>query len=83
MIRAMASDTTLLRIHAGAAYLGLLSRNAPPGLGTELDRLAAELAAVQRASGRDTLRAIADPLNELIALDPLPKNVGISSRRTE
>jgi hypothetical protein len=69
MIRAMASDTTLLRIHAGAAYLALLSRNAPSSLRPELDRLAAALAAVQRESGRDTLRAIADPLKQLAELD--------------
>jgi hypothetical protein len=69
MIRAMASDTPLLRIHAGAAYLLLLSRNAPPDLQPGLDRLSIELTAVQRGSGRDTLRAIVDPLKQLIELD--------------
>lgn len=69
LIRAMGSDATLLRLHAGAAYLSLVSEDIPPSFSDALPALLAALTSVQRSSGPDALRAAAEPLNRLKELD--------------
>lgn len=69
MIRTMGADATLLRLHAGAAYLALVDKDIPPSFVDALPSLRAELAAAQRRSGPGALRAVTDPLTRLKELD--------------
>jgi len=69
MIRSMGSDTTQLRIHAGAAYLTLVAKDVPAAFGEALPAFRTELTAAQRSSGPDTLRSVTDPLRRLQELD--------------
>jgi hypothetical protein len=69
LIRAMGSEATLLRLHAGAAYLALVGKDVPVSWVPTLPAFRAELRAAQRDSGLDAFKAVTDPLRRLKELE--------------
>lgn len=66
-IRSLASDKSLLRLHAGAAYLALV-RDSFPVDSTLLPVVEADLAEARAGSETAAIEALADPLREIVRL---------------